>query len=597
MDAAGDFIIAVQGYEGNYDGQGVYAQAYNASGTPTGSEFHVNTYVTNNQESPAVAMDSAGDFTVAWQSEYQDGSQNGVYAQRYTASGTPQGSEFLVNTYTLNQQALPAVAMDAAGDLIVTWQSFFEDGDGYGVYAKQYPVFNPPVITTTASALSYTAGSGAVDVDPGLSLSDLESSTITSATVTISSGYFSGQDVLGFTNTTNISGSFNAATGTLTLTGSDTVADYQAALASVTFEQSNVQVAVPSVTVSFSATDAVGITSSAATRVITLPQAGLETEFQVNTYTAGNQENPRVAADSAGDYVIVWSSEGQDGSSYGIYAQLYNRGGVAQGTEFQVNTFTSGGQNFPSVAMDSAGDFVIAWQSYDQDGSAYGIYAQAYNKSGAPAGSEFLVNTSTLDNQQYPSVAMDSTGDFVITWQSYDRAAGGLVYIYGQQYNFSGASQPVANSSEFMVNTYTSADQFNPSVAMDAAGDFVVAWPGYVYAGNTVLREVYAQAYNASGAAQGSEFQVNTTTVGGEAIGVSVAMDPAGDFVVAWSTYDYSNDTNNVDAQRLQLCRHGPGGAAREPVPGQFVRERKQRGVPLGGRGFSRRLRRRLDRQ
>ena len=95
-------------------------------------------------------------------------------------------------------------------------------------------------------------------VDPGITVSDAESSTITGATVSIASGYLSSSDVLAFTNTTNISGSFNAATGTLTLTGTDTVADYQAALESVTFaETSNL---LPAATVSFSVSD--GLTNS-----------------------------------------------------------------------------------------------------------------------------------------------------------------------------------------------------------------------------------------------------------------------------------------------------------------------------------------------
>jgi hypothetical protein len=55
---------------------------------------------------------------------------------------------------------------------------------------------------------------------------------------------------------------------------------------------------------------------------------------------------------------------------------------VAAGTEFLVNTYTTGSQSSPSIAMDSDGDFVIAWTSYGQDGSYVGVYAQRYNSSG-----------------------------------------------------------------------------------------------------------------------------------------------------------------------------------------------------------------------
>ena len=152
-------------------------------------------------------------------------------------------------------------------------------------------------------------------------------------------------------------------------------------------------------------------------------------EFRVNTYTTGQQINPSVGMDSAGDFVIAWESKSfsanpEDGSGVGVYAQRqHNSSGVAVGSQFQVNTYTAGNQKDPAVAMDSAGDFVIAWQSgytsgTTQDGSGYGVYAQRYNAGGVAQGSEFRVNTYTTGNQELPSVAMDSAGDFVVAWQS-----------------------------------------------------------------------------------------------------------------------------------------------------------------------------------
>ncbi|MEH2170433.1 MAG: hypothetical protein V7K41_28030, partial [Nostoc sp.] len=97
------------------------------------------------------------------------------------------------------------------------------------------------------------------------------------------------------------------------------------------------------------------------------------TEFQVNTYTTGNQSNSTVAIDADGDFVISWTSNGQDGSGDGIYAQRYNSAGVAQGNEFKVNTYTPSNQSNSTVAIDADGDFVISWTSNGQDGSGDGI--------------------------------------------------------------------------------------------------------------------------------------------------------------------------------------------------------------------------------
>ncbi len=58
-------------------------------------------------------------------------------------------------------------------------------------------------------------------------------------------------------------------------------------------------------------------------------------EFQVNTTTISVQREPDVAMDADGNYVVVWESNEQDGSSFGIFAQRYNAAGVAQGPEFK----------------------------------------------------------------------------------------------------------------------------------------------------------------------------------------------------------------------------------------------------------------------
>src|SRR5581483_10415071 len=103
--------------------------------------------------------------------------------------------------------------------------------------------------------------------------------------------------------------------------------------------------------------------------------------FRVNTYTTGIQAEAALAIDANGDFVIAWSSFGEDdfvNRSYGVFAQRYNAAGVAQGGEFQVNSTTVGNQRSPFVALDGSGDFVIAWMSQGQDGSAYGVYAQRY---------------------------------------------------------------------------------------------------------------------------------------------------------------------------------------------------------------------------
>src|SRR5688572_15852662 len=82
-------------------------------------------------------------------------------------------------------------------------------------------------------------------------------------------------------------------------------------------------------------------------------------EFHVNTHTTDSQVFADVAADADGDFIVVWRSDNQDGNLGGIYAQRYNAAGAKQGDEFRVNTVTTGNQMNPSVAMDDAGNFVV----------------------------------------------------------------------------------------------------------------------------------------------------------------------------------------------------------------------------------------------
>ena len=156
--------------------------------------------------------------------------------------------------------------------------------------------------------------------------------------------------------------------------------------------------------------------------VATMYGAGSRT--LVNTVTQNHQSLPKIAADDDGNYVVVWESYSEDGSGYGIYARRFNAAGVPQGAGFRVNTVTTGQQLRPSVAMDADGDFVMAWQS--GDGNGYGIYAQRFNAAGSAQGGEIQVNAETAGQQEFPTVAMDDEGDFMVAWESFDGNGYGI---------------------------------------------------------------------------------------------------------------------------------------------------------------------------
>jgi len=373
----GGFVVTWYSYgqdagDGEWD-SGIYAQRYDAGGNTQGSEFRVSTYASNNeyaeneQENPDITALADGGFVVAWSSENQDGNSSGIYAQRYDASGNTQGSEFQVNTYTSNGQKSPDITALADGGFVVTWQSYYQDGSSLGIYAQRY------------DASGNTQGS------------EFQVNTYTS------------------------NHQYNPSTTAL--------ADGGFVVTWMSYNQDGSDDGIYA-----QRYDASGNTQGS--------------EFQVNTYTSSGQHSPSITALADGGFVVTWESYYQDGSNSSIYAQRYDASGNTLGSEFQVNTYTSSGQHSPSITALADGGFVVTWQSYNQDGDSSGIYAQRYDEDGNSVGAEFQVNTYTSNDQYNPSTTALADGGFVVTWESYYQDGSGFG-IYAQRYDVTGNTNTI----------------------------------------------------------------------------------------------------------------------------------------------------------
>jgi hypothetical protein len=282
-------------------------------------------------------------------------------------------------------------------------------------------------------------------------------------------------------------------------------------------------------------------------RVLLSDAIPVQPEFRVNLYTTSDQAKSSAAMDADGNFVVAWESFNQDGRDWGVFARRYGRTGAPLGDEFRVNTQTSGQQRFPSVAMEPDGDFVVAWDG-GGPGDFAGIFAQRFNAIAEPQGGQFRVNTYTTNTQLHASVAIDADGDFVVTWDSYRQDADPGVGVYAQRFDASGVPQ----GGEFRVNTFTTDIQGYPSVAMAADGDFMIAWHSFNQDGFGT--GVYAQRYDAGGVPRGVEFRVNTFTNGDQSH-ASIASDEAGNFVIAWK----SGQDNGL---HIFARRYGADGSA-----------------------------------
>jgi hypothetical protein len=256
-------------------------------------------------------------------------------------------------------------------------------------------------------------------------------------------------------------------------------------------------------------------------------------DFLVNDDTGtADQQYPAIALDDSGNFVITW----QDlrNGNYDIYAQRYNSSGDSLGYNFKVNDDTgTAGQATPAIAMNASGNFVIAWT--DRRTGYWDIYAQRYNSSGTPLGSNFKVSNALYEynGERDPAITMNGNGDFVIVWEDF----GNILYhsdIYGQMYYSDGV--PYGNT--FKVNDdISAADQSSPAVAMNNSGNFIVTWqdnrPNFEY-------NIYAQRYNSAGTPQDSNFRVNDDTSGAWQTNPSIAASD-GSFLITWQDYREGN--------------------------------------------------------
>lgn len=248
-----------------------------------------------------------------------------------------------------------------------------------------------------------------------------------------------------------------------------------------------------------------------------------------NTYFKDAQANPCVATSSDGSFVVAWQSYRQDGSGWGIYAQRYGKNGRRLGKEISVNTFRSGSQTDPAISADKDGAFLVAWKSEPQGN---GIYAQRFSSTGLRVGREFKVNDEGAEPAEKPAVAMAPDGRFVIGWTE-TRAPGRSAWL-ANQYSVSGKRVHQHNGGGGIVWS-------GIAIAMNRVGDFSIAWQslGTTGAGSGI----FVQRFSADGNQKEMEFLVASYTpkhrftdlIGNTQFSSpSIGLDDQGNFVVAW---------------------------------------------------------------
>ena len=465
MDADGDYVVVWQSDEGT--GLDVYGRLFDSTGTVQGPEFRVNTTVGDDQQRPVAAMDNDGNFVVVWESYLQDGDSWGVYARRYDASGTALSGEIQVNTTTSEYQRRPTIAMDDAGNFVVVWADGDGTTSGWDIYAQRFDA---------------------------------------------SGNKLRGEFIV---NTTVTDGQLRP-TAAMDRTGNFVIT-----------WQSRGQDA-----------DDYGVIG----RLYDATGAAVTGEFIVNTTGTNRQWRPAVAMAESGDFVIAWESDQTAVDDWGIFARRYDASGTPLDAEFQVHTNSTNDQQTASIGMAADGDFIITWQSDHATLGDWGIYGQQFNADGSVIGGETMSSTTTTGAQENPSVVMDDGGAFMVVWSGngVDDSAGvhGQLYTRLQNVSFTTGN---GTDDDTIVLTGTIAD-------INAALDGMIFTPDLGFSGlATVEIDVNDQGHTGSG---GQLTDTDTVTIQVNAVNDAPIVD--------------APDAPLTATEQIDLAIHGTGFAVKD---------------------------------
>jgi len=385
---------------------------------------------------------------------------------------TPIGSEVQVNTESTNHQYEPIISSGGNGNYIVVWTSIGQDeptGSSEGVYAQLFDENDMPLNTEFLVNGITTSGQ---QYRPAVAM-NVDGSFIITWTSLMPA---SDEDVL--MKLFDLNG--NAISGPTTV---NTNLGFNQSNSEISMDK-NGNYAITWVTFGFASGDDVLLQTYDSTGV---PISG---EIVVNQTTTDQQTQMNISVSENGIVAVVWMSNNQDGDQQGVYCRLFDLQGNALSNEFLVNSFTGNSQHSPKVSFAPNDNFIVVWTSINQDSSASSIYAQIFNQTGSPIGSEFKVNTEISNGQQGRSfISTDTLSNFLIAWDS-DIEDGSGNAVIAQIFDSTGSKR----GSSFIVNTFTNLDQEDATTTFHENGDFTICWVSENQDGDGA--GVYAQRYS-----------------------------------------------------------------------------------------------------
>jgi len=285
--------------------------------------------------------------------------------------------------------------------------------------------------------------------------------------------------------------------------------------------------------------------------------------FQVNTYTSGAQFDPAIAIAPDGSFVVVWTSDGQNGGNIDdVFAQRFNADGTPAGPEFQVNITTDGHQRNADIAMDGQGNFAVVWEGTGV-GDVEGVFLRRFNREG----SALEPSSAVLEAEAEPGGDLIAGAAKELVGQIFRRPRPQrprpLENIPTPGPGGSNSRTPRSVQGETRVHDnlarYTRHD--DPAISMNSSGEFVVAWHFNESVDVPLNSDVLAKVFDAAGNAVSPEFRIHAENpeVQHEA---NVALNDQGEILFAWTSMGQEANTG-TDSYGIFARRYrgdGPTG-------------------------------------
>lgn len=367
-------------------------------GQPLGAAIDISSSLATGQQNPVIARNASGAMVVAWEGFLESAQNYAIFGQRLDAAGVPQGAAFVVNGNTSEFDQQPAVAINDDGDFTVAWL----DIRGNQVYARRFAADGTPQSDDLGMVERYSIGLHVGS--PSVAMDDDGDFTVA----------WVQQNHLG---------------GNSYLCGYSPIACLSADGASVRARRYG----------------------AGGTRAGLVQTVDVAADIRVFEAEVGSlEDHPSLAMAHDGSFMIAWDRLG-NGPLSGVYVRRYDALGLP-GLPQRVAGSNGGDVALPKAATDGSRRYAVAYRQPD------GIYARPYGPLGLPSGKAQLVEDAPSPGDSHPSIAMDAAGDFVVAWP-----------FKAQRFASSGGKR----GANFDVD---SSGGGSPTVASDAAGNFAFAW-------------------------------------------------------------------------------------------------------------------------